>query len=372
MVLRFESLLITLFAVALLLGFIPSMPVESQLKSNIPSADSSLTELYSKVQPSVVQINALIKTENGTIPQVSTGFIYDNRGHILTSFSAIDGALEGNISVLFSDRSNHTAEVVGSDRHSDLAVLSVANISKNELTPLTLANSSQLRIGENVVSVGNHFSYTNVLTHGIVGKLGVLSLPNPEDNESFAIPDTILTDVPINEGGNGSPLLNTEGEVVGVNIAYYSLTGNFVGISLAVTSNTVSKIARSLVENGSYLHPYLGVSGTDMTADIGKILKLNQSTGFLVIDVDPTSPAAKAGVRGGLKQAEINGYPIKLGGDIIMTIDNHSVTQFEDILNYLEEHKKAGDNVYLTTLRDGKLNKFNIILDARPRLQEND
>ena len=264
------------------------------LKLILNQADLSLTDLYSKVQSSVVQIDAIMKTENGTIPQISTGFIYDNSGHILTSFSAIDGALAGNISVIFSDRSRHAAEVVGSDRHSDLAVLSVAGIPKNDLTPLPLANSSQLRIGENVVAVGNHFSYTNVLTHGVVAKLGVLSLPDPENNETFAIPDTILTDVPINEGGNGSPLLNTKGEVVGVNIAYYSHTGDFVGISLAVPSNAVSKIASSLVENGSYLHPYLGVSGTDMTADIGKILKLNQSTGFLVIDVDPTGPAAEA------------------------------------------------------------------------------
>lgn len=367
---RFEPLLATLFAVALLVGFIQFMPVESQLKTNIASADFSLTELYPKVQHSVVQINAIMKTENGTKPQVSTGFIYDNSGHILTSFSAVDGALAGNISVIFSDRSRHAAEVVGSDRHSDLAVLSVPGIPKNDLDPLPLANSSQLRIGENVVAVGNHFSYTNVLTHGVVGKLGVLILPNPENNESFAIPDTILTDVPINEGGNGSPLLNIKGEVVGVNIAYYSNTG-FVGISLAIPSNAVSRIASSLVENGSYLHPYLGVSGTDMTADIGKILKLNQSTGFLVVDLDPTGPAAKADVRGGTKQVEIDGYPMKLGGDIIMTIDNHPVTKIEDILNYLEEHKKAGDIVYLTTLRDGKLNNVNITLGARPDLQEN-
>ena len=116
---RFEPLLLTLFAVALLLGFIPFMSVESQLKINTESADLSLTDLYSKVQSSVVQIDAIMKTENGTIPQISTGFIYDNSGHILTSFSAIDGALAGNISVIFSDRSRHAPEVVGSDRHSE-------------------------------------------------------------------------------------------------------------------------------------------------------------------------------------------------------------------------------------------------------------
>lgn len=151
-----------------------------------------------------------------------------------------------------------------------------------------------------------------------------------------------------------------------MNVAVYSLTDDFAGISFAVPSNTVAKVARSLIETGSYEHPWLGFSGTDITPDIAKALKLNQSTGFLVIDVTPGSPAAKAGIHGGHKQAEINGRPIKLGGDIVTAIDNQSVSKIEDILAYLEEHKKVGDTLNITVLRDGKVKEINLILDPRP------
>ena len=184
---------------------------------------------------------------------------------------------------------------------------------------------------------------------------------------SFSIPDIIQTDAPINPGNSGGPLLDLRGEVIGMNTAIFSSTGESAGVGFAIPSNTLQKVIPSLISSGVYQHPWLGISGTDVTPEIAESLGFNQSRGFLVTDITSGSPADKAGIRGGYKIDNINGREIALGGDIIVAIDNNTVRKIDDILSYLEREKNVGDKVQLTVLRNGSIQEtLPTTLAARP------
>jgi S1-C subfamily serine protease len=372
----------------------------------------ALTELFSNVENSVVQITA---TTNATDPfgsSLGSGFVYDKNGHIITNYHVLARAAttspspESGIIVTFQDGSAFNANLVASDPFSDISVLHIENISEAQLLPLSFGNSSQLKIGEQVVAIGNPFGLSGTMTWGIVSGLGRLipssasqpspneSLPLPPDEQpsvpspsppppsipnrqltpaqggSFFIPDIIQTDAAVNPGNSGGPLLNRQGKVVGMNTAIFSTTGAYSGIGFAVPSNIIKKIVPSLIATGSYQHPWLGVFGVDITPDIAKALglDLNQAKGFLVMNVDEGSPADNAGIRGGERVTTINGRLIELGGDVILKIDNQTVRKLDDILTYLEREKKVNDSVRLTVLRDGKLQSIDVTLAARPEV----
>src|SRR5215208_3934464 len=314
---------------------------------------SNLSELYSKAIESVVQV---------IVPNaVNTGFVYDKEGHIVTSDDAVtDG---GNITIKFLDGSTYSATLMGTDYFSSLAVLSAPDVPKDKLIPLSIGNSTELRVGEPVAAIGNPFGLSGVLTEGVIGKLGAL-MPSEEETEgaeegveegveeetsntTFSIADVIVTDVPINEGSSGGPLLNLSGEVIGINIAVFSSTGEFAGISFAVPSNTIRKVIPSLITTGSYQHPWLGVSGTDITAEIAKVVGLKEPMGFIVTEISSGSPADIAGIQGGNKSGSIGGKELLLG-DIILGMDNKAIRKIDDILSYLEGEKQVGDNTQLT------------------------
>jgi S1-C subfamily serine protease len=184
---------------------------------------------------------------------------------------------------------------------------------------------------------------------------------------SFSIPDIIQTDAPINPGNSGGPLLDLRGEVIGMNTAIFSSTGESAGVGFAIPSNTVKKVVPALISSGVYQHPWLGISGTDITPEIAEALGLSEAKGFLVTDITSESPADKAGIRGGYKIDNINGREIALGGDIIVAIDNNTVRKIDDILSYLEREKTVGDQVQLTVLRDGNIEQtLPTVLAARP------
>jgi S1-C subfamily serine protease len=206
------------------------------------------------------------------------------------------------------------------------------------------------------------------MTEGIISGVS-RSIPSQEAG-GFQIPDVIQTDAPINPGNSGGPLLNTRGEVIGINSAIFSATGQFAGVGFAIPSNTISKVVPSLVTAGSFQHPWLGVSGTDMTPGIADALGLKEPRGFLVVDVVAGSPAEKAGIRGGDRQVTMDGRPIKLGGDVIVSIDGKVVRKLDDILAYLQSQKSVGDSLKLTVLRNGQEQDINVVLGARPNLQE--
>jgi S1-C subfamily serine protease len=325
-----------------------------------------LPDLFQKVENSVVQI-----TDSNEIDvfesRLGSGFVYDDNGHIITNHHVVSGG--GNrLDVTFPDGSVYRASLIGSDPSADIAVLYVQGVPKEKLLSLSLADSSKVRVGERVAAIGNPFGLSGSLSTGIVSGVG-RQIPAQED-QGFTIPDIIQTDAPINPGNSGGPLLNMRGEVIGINSAIYSTTGQFAGVGFAIPSNTISQIVPSLIATGSYQHPWLGVAGMDMTPGIADHLGLNEPRGFLVMDVVTGSPAEKAGIQRGDEDAVIDGMPTKLGGDVIIGIDNETVRRIDDILAYMETEKTIGDDLKLTILRDGQIVELIVTLAARPSQQE--
>jgi S1-C subfamily serine protease len=210
------------------------------------------------------------------------------------------------------------------------------------------------------------------MTVGIVSGLGRL-LPSSENGEnfggatsSFSIPNIIQTDAAINPGNSGGPLIDTQGRVIGINTAIFSNTGVYSGVGFAIPSNTISKVVTSLIQTGSYRHPYIGIVGLSLTPDLSKQIGLSQNKGFLITSITEGSPAEKADLEAGTTTKTYNGREITTGGDIILKIDNREVTKIDDILAYLESQKQVGDNVHLTTLRDNAIRELDVVLGERP------
>jgi S1-C subfamily serine protease len=326
----------------------------------------NLTDLFQKVESSVVQITDSSETDVFE-SRLGSGFVYDDNGHIITNHHVVSGG--GNrLDVTFPDGTVYRASLIGSDPSADIAVLYVEEVSKEKLLPLSLADSSKVRVGERVAAIGNPFGLSGSLSTGIVSGVG-RQIPTQEE-EGFTIPDIIQTDAPINPGNSGGPLLNMRGEVIGINSAIYSTTGQFAGVGFAIPSNTIAQIVPSLITTGSYQHPWLGVAGRDMTPGIADRLGLDEPRGFLVMDVVAGSPAEKAGILKGNQDTVIDGIPIRLGGDVIIAVDNNTVRKIDDLLAYVEMEKSVGDDLELTILRQGQTMEVIATLAARPSQQE--
>jgi serine protease Do len=337
-----------------------------------------ISELYTNVEGSTVQVTDS-STPGQLGPRLGSGFVYDSEGHIITNNHVVAGAA-GDLDVTFLDGNVYTAKLVGADPYADLAVLKVEGVPKDKLVPLSLGNSSSLKIGQPVAAVGNPFGLSGSLTLGIVSGLGrslpasppqdptipQLDIPSQPESPTFSIPDIIQTDAAINPGNSGGPLLNLKGEVIGINTAIFSTTGAYSGVGFAIPSTMIKKVVSSLITTGSYTHPYIGITGIDVTPDIAKAMGLQEARGFLVTDVTAEGPAAKAGIQGGDLLTDINGRQIELGGDVIVKIDNNTVRKIDDVLTYLEREKQVGDTVQLTVLRDGQLQQLPVTLAARP------
>ena len=369
-----------------------SMDVKQPTLTSNSSIDytNSLPDLFSKIEKSVVQI-----TEPGTMQslqptpsRLGSGFVYDKLGHIVTNFHVVDGAENNKAYITFLDGVSYEGDIIGTDPYSDLAVIKLIKVNENissKLVPVELANSSNVRIGEKVVAVGNPFGLSGSLSEGIISGLGRL-MPAGESGEerqsplengspqvvkpSFSIPDIVQTDAAINPGNSGGPLLDMNGKVIGINTAIFSNTGVYSGIGFAIPSNFLSKIVPELIKVGHYEHPYIGVNGFDITPEIAKMMKLPEAVGFLVVNVTEGSPANQSGIKGGKETVRLNGTPLKIGGDIITNIDDKSVRKVDDILSYLENYKTIGDNVNLTILRGPELEKkqISMILTERPAI----
>jgi len=341
-----------------------AMPVPVNAK------DLTLPELFTKVEKSVVQIIGRGDSSNRspTGSRLGSGFVYDSNRHIITNYHVASGTK--NIDVTFMDGNTYHAQLVGSDPFTDLAVLYVEDVPKDTLVPLALGNSAMLEVGEEIAAIGNPFGLSGSMTAGIISGLGRLLPSNTNLGSQYSIPNIVQIDAPINPGNSGGPLLNMRGEVVGINSAIFSSTGEFSGVGFAIPSNTLNKIIPSLIKGGSFSHPWIGLSGTNITPEIANAVGLKEPRGFLVADTVSGSPAEKAGLRGGDKVANINGREIALGGDVIEKIDNNTVRKIDDILVYLESVKSVGDTVSLSVLRNGQLQKLNLTLAARPSSQE--
>jgi serine protease Do len=339
---------------------------------------STLTDLFEETQQSVVQVSGTLNEDDPLFGiSLGSGFVYDNSGHIITNYHVVAGSDPNDISITFIDGTVYRARVVGADQYSDLAVLRVEdNVPAGKLIPLRLANSSGLLVGQEVVAIGNPFGLSGSMTEGIISGLNRL-IPVYQDPFSdvaapaFSIPDVIQTDAAINPGNSGGPLLNMQGEVVGINSAIFSTTGGFAGVGFAVPSNTIAKIAPVLIERGFFEHPWLGVSGIDMTPEIAEAIGLGEPRGFLIIEVEPGGPADSAGIQGGDTPMQLGGMPeIPIGGDVVLAINDRDVRKIDDVLGYLQQAAQVGETVTLTVWRDGQIIEINVTLGARPSLQE--
>ncbi|MBM2852752.1 MAG: trypsin [Candidatus Nitrosotenuis sp.] len=332
------------------------------------SGTSSLTAIFKQVETSVVQITSKVSTVNQNIiingnplesqsTRLGSGFVYDKLGHIITNNHVVDGAKA--VDVRFVDGNIYSANVIGTDPFNDIAVLQIIDdYSDEQLNPLTLADSSLLDVGQQVIAIGNPFGLSDTMTTGIISQMGRL-LPN--QGSGYSIPNVIQTDAAINPGNSGGPLLSMNGQVIGINTAIQSTTGEFSGIGFAVPSNTIKRILPSLIEKGAYAHPWLGVSGTSLVPDIAQKMGLAKNyKGVFVTTIVKDGPAAKAGIQ----EASYNINQEIKGGDVITALDGYVVRDIDDLILYLSENKSVGDKVILQINRNG------IIIELTATLQE--
>lgn len=320
----------------------------------------TLNDLFDVVENSVVQITKTIPSVNPFGPNnenstsLGSGFIYSKDGHIVTNNHVVEHAKSVDVTFINGDR--YTANVTGTDVFSDLAVIKInENVTKLPLV-LILGNSSQLKVGDQVVAIGNPFGLEGSMTTGIVSQIGrLLSV----DDKGFSIPNAIQTDASINPGNSGGPLLDMKGRVIGVNTA-----GIFPGgIGLAVPSNTVARIIPVLIEHGNYTHPWLGITGTTLTSDLAKREHLDRSQKGVILDtIVKASPADLAGLNGSM----VNQYGEKRGGDLITAIDGKPILKIEDLISYLEINKAVNENATLSIYRDGEILEKDVMLKSRP------
>lgn len=332
----------------------------NETSSNNNNKSLSLNDLFELVENSVVQVTKTMPPANPFGPDkenstsLGSGFIYNDKGYIVTNNHVVENAKEVDVTFINGDR--YTANITGTDAFSDLAVIKINENTTEAPKPLVIGNSSELRVGDQVVAIGNPFGLDSSMTTGIVSQIGrLLSI----DERGFSIPNAIQTDALINPGNSGGPLLNMKGEVIGVNTA-----GIFPGgIGLAVPSNTILRIIPILMEEKNYTHPWLGVTGNTLTADLAKREKVDRTQKGVIIDnIVKSSPADLAGLNG----SSINQYGEKRGGDIITAVDGKPIIKMEDLISYLELNKAVNDNATLSVYRDGEVIDKEVTLKSRP------
>ncbi len=331
--------------------------------------DTLLTNLYERANKGVVNIDVsggADLTEFGS----GSGFVIDTDGHIVTNNHVIQDASE--IDITFWDGSVATGSVIGTDPYSDLALVKV-NVDPSKLYPLELGDSDQVKVGQRVIAIGNPFGLVGTMTVGIVsGKGRTLPADSPNGtSSSFTNPDIIQTDAAINPGNSGGPLLNSKGEVIGVNSAIRTDGTNRAnsGVGFAVPSNTVERVTQQLLKNGRASYPYLGVSidGHLTIAELAQALNLPVDKGVLIASVVPGGPADRAGLRGGDQQVTVRGFSVSKGGDIITAIDGDPINSFDEMITYLAAKKQVGQTVTVTFLRGTDTLQLPVTLDERPR-----
>ena len=317
----------------------------------------SLIDIFEKSEESIVQVSVLRGESEGGM---GSGFVYSDEGYVITNQHVVQDAQK--VMITFLDGEAYIGNVVGSDRDLDIAVVKVEP-TNTYLQPIKIGDSSELKVGEKIAAIGNPFGLSGSMTAGIVSQMGRL-LPQ---ETGYSIPDVIQTDAAINPGNSGGPLINMKGEVVGINTAIQSATGEFSGIGFAVPSNTVKKVVPVLIENGEFKHPWMGISGTDVDPELAEVRELKSSKGFLVVSVIEGSPAETAGLLGVTETEERDGREFALDGDIILSIDGETVRKISDILVHLQREKSVGDEMVLSVNRNGEMLELTMILEERPQ-----
>jgi S1-C subfamily serine protease len=344
-------------------GTIAGSPLEltEAIAEASPSYDSEELNniaVYKKTAPSVVNITATALVYNffyGAVPQQGqgSGFILDKAGHVLTNYHVIEGANKG-IEVKLNNKHTYKAEVVGTDKTHDLALL---KISAPDLVPATLASSSDLVVGQKVYAIGNPFGLSGTMTRGIIS-----SIRSIRGSEEAPIEDAIQTDAAINPGNSGGPLLNSRGEVIGINTMIASNGANqSSGIGFAIPINTAKAVLDDLTRYGKVRRPSLGIVSFPIGPDLAEQMGLSPVSGVLVEKVLPGGAAEQAGIHGGNEKAYLGNTPILIGGDLITHIDGHEVTDPQDVNAIMDKHQ-PGDTISVTLVRGKKKITLKLIL----------
>jgi 2-alkenal reductase len=342
-----------------------------------PLIEGDLTSLYSNISPGVVTIWAYADVgppHDEAIPSgQGSGFVIDKQGHIVTNQHVIENAVEIEVDLPTGIKS--WATLLGTDPDSDLAVLKV-NVPEPFLVPLPLGDSDLVSVGQFVVAIGNPFGLSGTMTVGIVSAIGrtLDSERRAPGGGSFSAGDLIQTDAAINPGNSGGPLLNLNGQVVGINRAIqteaFSVEGSAVnsGVSFAIPVNILRRVAPSLIENGKYDYPYLGISSLNDTFWNLKTLEAlgfgSNASGAYITEVVRNGPADRAGLRGGQSESDIPG--LLVGGDLITAIDGYPVQRYDDLISYLFKNIEVGQVVTLTIVRDNEELELELTAGARP------
>jgi S1-C subfamily serine protease len=348
----------------------------SNLTSDLLSQENTLNTIFKQAERSIVTITRTLPSPTTVTPEaqnitvLGTGFVYDNQGYIITNNHVVGHAK--TVNVLFENGDRFTAKVIGGDTLNDIAVLKLSgNITKlpgqnEESTPLPIGNSSKLQVGEPVIAIGNPYRLEDTMTYGIVSATGRLI---PEDTQveqflrlhfpwlAFSIASGIQTDAPINPGNSGGPLLNLQGQVIGINTA---AIGNN-GVGFAIPSNAITRIVPTLIK-GNYTHPYLGLAIDTSASAIANDYKNVPANlnGVFVNAIEKGGPGDEAGLRG----SSLDQYYQRHSGDMIVAVDGHNVTKANDFIAYIDEHKSAGESLNLTVFRDGKT--LHLVANLKP------
>ncbi len=364
-----------------------ALPISNQVIENLTADDivaaqeTVLGNIYQSSLASVVQIRVTQKlsatdsesgfnffggrsggTEDRFLRGEGSGFVWDTDGHILTNYHVVEDA--DTVIVVFSDGLEMEATVVGGDPDSDLAILQV-EVTDRVLVPLPKGDTANLRVGQMALAIGNPFGQDFTLTSGIVSALGRTIRSG---NSLFSIPQVIQTDAPINPGNSGGPLLDRQGQVIGINTQIISQGGGSSGIGFAVPINIAKRVAPALIANGKYEYSWLGISGSTTTNEIIERMELPEGTrGVQVIIVADDSPASDAGLEGSDRDVTVDGLDLRLGGDVIVGINGEATRTMDDLVAYLVANTSPGDVVIMDILREGGIfDVLEVTLQPRP------
>ncbi len=353
------------------------------LAADLLPEEVTLANLYRQFNRSVVNIRAQKRASTmSALPQMApgpqmpnvpnmpnsyaqsiegSGFVWDTDGHIVTNNHVAENS--SRIEVTFADDVSVEATLVGADPHSDLAVLKV-DPTATALYPVVLGDSDALTVGQFAIAIGNPFGQVGTMTRGIISALGRTFKAS---TSQFSITEMVQTDAPINPGNSGGPLLDAQGRVIGINTLIVSETGNSAGVGFAIPINMAKKVVPSLIQTGTYEYAWLGITGVDLTMSLAQAMNLPANTrGALLTEVTPNGPAATGGLKGGTQQANVNGEPVTIGGDVVVSVDDRPVNKIADLLDYLNEYSKPGQVAQIVILRDGQKMQTTVTLGTRP------
>ncbi len=329
-------------------------PPESQdttEKETLNPTERNNIRIYQLCSSSVVNITTVEVSydfflsptrEQGT----GSGSILDTQGHILTNYHVVENA--DAIQVTLADKSQYKARIVGHDEVNDIAVLQIT-APADRLHPITMGESTSLQVGQQVFAIGNPFGLTHTMTSGIISSLG----RSIKSRAGYIIDEVIQTDAAINPGNSGGPLIDSSGHMIGITTSIFTTSGGNIGIGFAVPVITVQRVIHDLIRYGKVRRPWIGIYGQDVTPQLASYLNLPATSGVLIAYIEPGSSADQAGLRGGDHRVRIGRYRIILGGDLIVRVNDRTVSGMSDLTSYLL-NRRPGDTVLFTLYRDGK------------------